>query len=157
MIGNCLHDMIEFEGEILKPEKYPNAACIMVPGDVKAIFGRANPKVKIEFDGVLYRGSIANMGWGPMVVMPQEVRHKVQKVHGDFVHVRIELDTEERVIEIPEMLMKALEANDLVETYNAMSYTNRKEQARSISEAKREETKLKRLEKAIAFVRSKKK
>jgi len=149
--------MIEFEGEIIKPEKYPNAACVSIKGDVKAVFGRANPKVKIYFDGHLYRGSISNMGWGPMVVMPQEVREKVSKVNGDIVHVRIELDTDERVVDVPEPLLRALNENGLVETFNSLSYTNRKELARSVSEAKREETKLKRLAKAVEFVKSKKK
>jgi len=146
--------MIEFEGEIIKPEKYPNAACVQVPGDVKAIFGRANPKVKIYFDQHLYRGSISNMGWGPMVVMPQDVRKKVQKVHGDMVHVKIELDTEERVVELPEIFNTILEENpELKSAFKTMSYTKRKEMARGIAEAKRPETKAKRLGKAVEVLK----
>ncbi len=148
--------MISFEGEILKPEKYPNAACVLVPGDVKKVFGKANPKVKIEFDGHLYRGSIANMGWGPMVIIPQDVRKKVGKIHGDIVHVKIELDTEERVVEVPELLQRELDKDQLLQkTFDGLSYTSRKELSRSISEAKREETQIKRLMKALDFISSK--
>ncbi len=147
--------MLEFHGEIIKPEKFPNAACIQVVGDVKATFGRANPKVKIYFDGHLYRGSISNMGWGPMVVMPQAVRKKVKKIHGDTVHVRIELDTEERIIEIPPELEELFKSRpELQAVYDKWSYTKRKELARSISEAKRPETKAKRLAKGISLLES---
>ncbi len=148
--------MIQFQGEILKPEKYPNAACLMVPGDMKKLFGRANPRVKIYFDGHLYRGSIANMGLGPMIIMPKDIRNKVHKFHGDMIDVKIELDTEERVIEVPELLQRLFESNpELLKVYNEMSYTNRKEMSRSISEAKREETKLKRLIKATELLKAK--
>ena len=149
--------MLEFEGEVLKTEKYPNAAFFLVHGDIKKMFGRANPKVKAEFNGLLYRGTIANMGMGPIIIMPKAIREKLGVVHGDMVHVKIELDTEERVVEVPALLYRELEKHGLLDAFEILSYPNRKELSRSISEAKREETKVKRLIKAIEFVRGKSK
>lgn len=54
-------------------------------------------------------------------------------------------------IEIPEMLQLALNKNLLAKTnFENMAFTYRKEYARHISEAKRETTKINRLEKVIA-------
>lgn len=53
-------------------------------------------------------------------------------------------------IEIPELLKNALKSNKKAsENFNNMAYTYRKEYAKHISEAKRESTKLRRLEKVI--------
>ncbi len=89
--------MIIFTAEILKPEKYPNAAYVLVPGDVKSIFGSLKPKVKIYYDSLLYRGSIANMGFGSMVIIPKDIRAKIGKTHGDLVQVEILVDTEKTI------------------------------------------------------------
>jgi len=54
-------------------------------------------------------------------------------------------------IKIPELLQKALESNVLAkENFENMAYTYRKEYANHISDAKRETTKLSRLEKVIS-------
>lgn len=54
-------------------------------------------------------------------------------------------------IEIPELLKNAFKKNKLAEiNFENMAYTYRKEYARHISEAKRETTKLSRLEKVIS-------
>jgi len=129
--------MIIFTAEILKPEKYPNAAYVLVPGDVKSIFGSLKPKVKIYYDSLLYRGSIANMGFGSMVIIPK--------------------DTEKREVEVPEPLLRELEKNNLIAEFNSLSYTNRKELARSIITAKRQETKDRRMQKALEFILEKSK
>ena len=93
-------------------EKWPEAACVMFPYDVKESFGtRGQVKVKATFDGVPYRGSLANMGMGHMLIMRKDVRAKVGKYHGDTVSVTIQKDTEERIVEIPPELNDAFAKN----------------------------------------------
>ncbi|MDF1517193.1 MAG: YdeI/OmpD-associated family protein, partial [Lutibacter sp.] len=59
--------------------------------------------------------------------------------------------TENREIEIPELLQKALDENELAKkNFENMAYTYRKEYALHISGAKQEATKLKRLERIIS-------
>lgn len=148
--------MKNFIAEILKPEKYPNAAYVSIPFDVKKAYGKANPKVKIHYDGILYRGMISNMGFGAMCIIPKEIREKMRKTHGDQVFVEIELDLEERVVEIPESLAFIFNQNPkLKHTFSRLSYTKRKELCRSLTDAKKEETKIKRLAKAVAFIKEK--
>ena len=66
--------------------------------------------------------------------------------------VKIKKETSKKKdLEIPELLQNALEKNPLAKSnFNKMAYTYRKEYAQHIANAKRETTKLKRLEKVIA-------
>lgn len=69
---------------------------------------------------------------------------------GDEFDVVIAPDTAERTVEIPEALAAALASDPAVKaTYDALSFTRRKEIARSIAEAKQEATRERRLAKAI--------
>ena len=138
-------------------EKWPEAACIMFPYDIKESFGtKGQVKVKATFDGVPYRGSLANMGMGHMLVMRKDIRAQVGKSHGDTVRVTIVKDTEERVIEVPEALQKILDKNpEAKRFYDGLSYTNRKEYARWIATAKRPETKERRLAKTLEMLLNK--
>ena len=135
-------------------EKWPEAACVMFPYDVKESFGtRGQVKVKATFDGVPYRGSLANMGMGHMLILRKDVRAKVGKYHGDTVSVTIQKDTEERIVEIPPELNEAFAKNPEAKVfYDTLSYTNRKEYARWVASAKRQETKDRRLEKTISML-----
>ena len=71
-------------------------------------------------------------------------------VGGDEVTVRMELDDQLRVIDPPAMLAKELKRRKrLRQAWDALSYTMQKEMAQSIEGAKREETKHRRLAKAL--------
>lgn len=135
-------------------EKWPTAACIYFPYDIKESFGtKGQVKVKATFDDVPYRGSLANMGMGHVLVMRKDIRAKVGKSHGDTVRVTIQKDTEERVVEIPAELNEAFAQNpDAKAFYDTLSYTNRKEYARWVDTAKRQETKDRRLAKTIEML-----
>jgi uncharacterized protein YdeI (YjbR/CyaY-like superfamily) len=91
------------------------------------------------------------MGTGSHVILVRkDIRAAIGKNVGDTVRVEIERDTEERVVDIPEPLAKALAKNKKAsDFFDSLSYTNRKEYARWISEAKKEETRTKRLEATI--------
>lgn len=123
-----------------------------VPFDVKEVFGsKGIIPVKATIDGEPYKGSLANMGTG-CHIMPvlKAIREKIGKQVGDSVHFVIERDTEERVVDIPEPLAKLLNANTQAKTFfDNLSYTNRKEYARWINDAKREETRQLRLDKTL--------
>jgi len=62
-------------------------------------------------------------------------------------------DEEPRTIQVPPAFQKLLEEEGLVESFEKLSYTHRKEYCRWISEARREETKHTRLAKAIDMIR----
>lgn len=73
---------------------------------------------------------------------------------GDAVEVTIELDTEPREVELPEALASALAADAAARSaFDTLSFTHRKEYARWIAEAKRQETRDRRVTQALEQLR----
>ena len=139
---------IEFDG-VLEPVKdLPSNAYVVFPWPIKEIFGKGRIKAHIWYDDLYYRGSLVKMGGVNMLLLRKDVFAQVGKKHGDTVHCRVEEDTEERVVEIPDQLASLLASEKgFREKFNSLSYTKRKEMAESISGAKRPETVQNRLEK----------
>lgn len=141
-----------FKAILENPDSSMDTAYVSIPFDVEKTYGtKGQVKVKASFDGIPYSGVLANMGTGCHVILVRkDIRAAIGKTVGDTVSVAIQPDTEERIVEIPEPLAKALARNKkAADFFESLSYTNRKEYARWISEAKKEETRTKRLEATI--------
>ena len=82
-----------------------------------------------------------------------DIRDRVGKKPGDTVHVVLWKDEEERTVEVPGEFQKLMRKDKLLPFFEQLSYTHRKEYCRWITEAKKEETRLKRLAKAIEMLR----
>jgi Domain of unknown function (DUF1905)/Bacteriocin-protection, YdeI or OmpD-Associated len=136
-----------------------DAAYVIFPYDVKESFGAARVKVKVKFDGELYRGSLVPMGLmeGYPLLLRKDIRAKINKGVGDFVNVELEQDFEERIVEVPADFEKALKKSKLKDAFEKMSFTHRKEYVNSVLDAKKPETRLKRIEKALEMVEAWKK
>ena len=136
---------------ILKKVPGIDGAYLCIPADVLEILGnKKRIKVNATFDGVPYRGSIVNMGRGMMLGVTKEIRNKTGKEAGDPVLVTLEEDLEEQTVELPAGFESALK--DLPEAFaffSSLSFTNRKEYVSWITQAKKEETKRERLQKAV--------
>jgi hypothetical protein len=138
-----------FTVQLLKGEG--DTAYFAIPFSVSKEFGKKGlVKVKASFDGIEYRGSLMPMGDGAHCLgIRKDIRKKIGKQAGDTVNVTLEEDSEERKVDVPSELQEYLDSNKKAkEFFDSLSYTNRKEYARWIAEAKKEETKLSRLEKA---------
>ena len=137
----------KFKAVLEKPDKGIDAAYVAIPFDVEKEYGtKGMVKVKATFDGHPYRGVLANMGTGCHIIgVRKDVRAAIGKNIGDTVNVEIELDTEERVVDVPDDLKKEFKKNPKAEAfYNTLSFTNRKEYAVWITSAKKEETRERR-------------
>jgi uncharacterized protein YdeI (YjbR/CyaY-like superfamily) len=83
------------------------------------------------------------------------MRKATGKNPGDTVHVIIEEDKEERVVEVPDDLAALLKKEPgMTDYFNNLSFTHRKEYARWIVEAKKEETRQSRLVKSIEMLKT---
>jgi hypothetical protein len=144
-------DIYEFDGEILKSDERGAGAFVRFPYDVMETFGtRGQVKVACEFDGVPYRGSIVNMGAGPVIGILKSIREEIGKQPGDIVHVKLWRDEEPREVIVPPELAAAFRANEEAKkNFDALSYSRRRECASWIYEAKKEETRRNRADKAI--------
>jgi uncharacterized protein YdeI (YjbR/CyaY-like superfamily) len=73
---------------------------------------------------------------------------------GDQVEVEVELDTEPRVIEVPEDLAAALDADPAMRAaFDGLSPGNRRRHVLAVEGAKKAETRERRIEKVLAELR----
>lgn len=83
----------------------------------------------------------------------QKIRKEINKGPGDTIHVVLKEDIEPRVVEAPEDFAEMLNKhNEAKEIFDSLSYTHKKGYVRWIEEAKREETRKKRLQKSIEMI-----
>lgn len=127
----------------------------MVPFDVREAYGTGGQvRVKASFDGEPYRGSIAPMGGGRHALgISKAIRAAIGKDVGDSVKVELERDSEPRTVETPPDLAAVLKRAPAAQReFDKLSYTHRKEYVRWIEEAKKPETRARRLEKTIEML-----
>ncbi|MGI6344414.1 MAG: YdeI/OmpD-associated family protein [Bacillota bacterium] len=146
-------EVLEFDA-VIQSAGQTGGAYVLFPFDVYELFGtRGQVKIRCEFDGVPYRGSIANMGAGPCIGLLKSIRAQIGKGVGDTVHVRLWKDDEPRVVEVPADLRQALDDSPAAaEHFGKLSYTNKREYVQWITGAKRAATRTSRIEKAIALL-----
>lgn len=126
---------------------------VEIPFDVRAAFGRARPPVRATVNGYTWRTTIAVYGGISLIVLRREVREAACVVAGEQIAVELELDSEPRVVEPPDDLRAALDAApEARAAFDSLSYTHRKEYVRWIEEAKRAETRRRRVEKAVSML-----
>ena len=122
---------------------------IIMPFDPKPVFGKVRAPVKVTINGYTYRSTISAMGG--MFCLPLRKSHReAAGVKGEKeLHVTLELDQEERTVEPPVELMEALQLAECQDAWQRLSYTQRREDAEAVAEAKRPETRVRRIEKII--------
>jgi hypothetical protein len=126
-----------------------------VPDEVVAALGAGKrPKVKVTLGSHSYRTTVAPMGGRFLVPLAAEHREAAGVAAGDEVQVDLVLDTEPREVEVPPDLAAALQRVPKArQAFDAMSYTHRKEWVRSIEDAKKPETRTRRIEKCLDALR----
>jgi uncharacterized protein YdeI (YjbR/CyaY-like superfamily) len=83
------------------------------------------------------------------------VRDATGLAAGDRATFELAADTQPREVEVPEALAVALHDDVAArEAFNALSHTHRREYARWIDEAKREETRERRVARAVEMLRA---
>lgn len=146
----------KFEAVIKKLED-KNGAYIEIPFDVEKEFGAKRVKVKAKFDSIEYRGSIVKMGTPCYIIgITKDIRNKLGKDQGDTISVEVEKDEEERIVEVPEDLAKAMGENPgAKEFYESLSYSGKRKYVNWINGAKKVETREKRIFEAMLKLKEK--
>jgi hypothetical protein len=130
-------------------------AYVLFPYDtVKEFATKGKVPVKATFNGVSYSGSLIKYD-NPlhMLGVSKAIRNQIGKQPGDTIEVVVWKDDEVRTVEVPAQLETLMARAGLLPFFNGLSYTHRKEYCRWINEAKKEETRLKRLGKAIEMLK----
>ncbi|MFN8375618.1 MAG: YdeI/OmpD-associated family protein [Anaerolineae bacterium] len=128
-----------------------NNTGLEVPPDVIAQLGTSKkPSVVVTVAGYTYRSTVAVMDGKFMISLSKAHREAAGLKGGDEVEVTLELDSGPRLVEVPADLAAALaETPGLRESFDAASYSARKEYVRQVEDAKTPETRTRRIAKVI--------
>jgi len=126
-----------------------------IPEDVVADLGSGKrPAVRVTIGGHTYRTTVAPMGGVFMIPLSAENRAGAGAAAGDEVDVDVELDTEPRVVTVPPDFAEALDRQpDARRAFDALSYSNQRRHVLSIEGAKTDETRQRRIGKAVDALR----
>jgi Bacteriocin-protection, YdeI or OmpD-Associated/Domain of unknown function (DUF1905) len=132
-------------------ERRGQGTVVEVPFDVREAFGQARPPVRGTIEGVPFRSTIAVYGGRSYLGFRRELREAAGVEPGETVAIEVERDDEPREVSVPEDLAAALSEDvDAQAAWDRLSYTHRREYVEALDEAKREETRRRRLESTIA-------
>jgi uncharacterized protein YdeI (YjbR/CyaY-like superfamily) len=91
-----------------------------------------------------------------ILIILKEIRERIGKSFGDEVEINLEEDTLPREVEVPADLQAAFERNPVaLAAFNKLAYTHRREYVNAILEAKRQETRLRRVEQTVQMLTKK--
>jgi hypothetical protein len=136
------------------------AAAVVLDDDQVALVGEGAKRFPVvaSVNGYTWRTSVARMGGEFLVGLRREVREAAGVEAGDQVDISLELDEQPRDLALPDDLFAALASDaDARVKFEAMAFAHRKEYVRWVTEAKREDTRQRRVHQALEMIRAGKK
>jgi hypothetical protein len=142
--------MPQFKTTLLSTGK--NTTGIEVPPEIVDALGKGKkPAVIVTVKDYTYRSTIATMDGRYMISMSADNRQKAGLQAGDAIDVRLELDTEPRVLALPEDFAQALHADAIAtQFFESLSHSNKRRFVDPIETAKTVETRQRRIAKAVS-------
>ena len=133
------------------------AAAVVLDDEQVARIGEGPKRfaVRATVNGYQWRTSVTRMRGEFLLGLNREVREGAGVAAGDTVQVVIELDQAPREVAVPSDLAEALERDPEAKVaFERLAFSHRKEFARWIDEAKREETRERRVVQALEMIRA---
>lgn len=142
------HATIELNGK--------TATGIEVPPEVVTeLGGGKRAKVTVTINGFTYRNSIASMGGRFLISVSADVRAQAGVAAGDQVEVDVGLDTAPREVTVPDDLAAALAGDAKARgAFEKLTYSHQLRWVTWINDAKKAETRDRRVVKAIEDLRA---
>lgn len=128
------------------------ATGIEVPSSVLDELGGGRPAVVVTLGSHSYRTTVGRMGGRSLIPVSAAVRSAAGVSAGDVLDVEIVADAAPRTVEVPADLAAALSAAAASAGWSQLAYSQQKEWARSVSEAKKPETRARRVAAAVDAV-----
>ncbi len=144
---------LQFEGRL---ESDQGACFIRVPPQTLTALGEGKRvPVRVTLNDYTYRTTIAVYGGKSYIGVRREVREAAGVAAGDPLTVGLEYDAEVRAVDLPPALRRVLEADAAAAAaFEKLSYTRKKEFMQWVTGAKRAETQRRRMEQAMAMLRT---
>jgi hypothetical protein len=131
------------------------ATGIEVPAEVVDSFAAGKkPPVRVTINGKTYRSTIASRGERYLVGVSAENRELTGVAAGDTVEVELQLDTEPREVTVPPDLADELVSDPQAKRFfESLSFSQKQWYVSPIEQAKKADTRERRVEKALAMLR----
>lgn len=110
------------------------------------------PAVAVTIGGFTFSTTLGVMGGRTWIPVSAERRKAAGVEAGQVLDVEIAVDATPKVIEVPDDLAAALDAAGARAAFDALAPSHRKEHVRAIAEAKKPETRERRIAKCIEMV-----
>jgi Bacteriocin-protection, YdeI or OmpD-Associated/Domain of unknown function (DUF1905) len=142
----------QFSAELERAGK--SSARLRVPLDLKELYGRARPPLRVTIRGHTWRTTPGVYGGVAYIGLNKDVRGTAGVDAGERVRVTMELDTELRTVDVPDDLRSALAKDPSAQAaWDKLSFTHRREYVEWVEGAKRPETRTRRIAVTVAGVR----
>jgi len=138
-------------------QKRGPAAAVILDDDQVADVGEGAKRFPVvaTVNGYTWRTSVTRMAGEFLLGLNREVREGAGVAAGDKVDIGLALDEHPRQVDVPEELARALAGDKKAKAaFDAMAFTHRKEFARWVADAKREETRRRRVAQALEMIRA---
>ena len=131
------------------------ATMFRVPFDLKQAFGRARPPVRVTIRGHTWRTTPGIYEGVGHVVVNRAVKKATGVDAPDEVEVSMQLDSEPRTVRVPADLQAALAGDpEAKAAFARLSFSHRREYAEWVKQAKRPETRQRRIAATVERVRA---
>jgi hypothetical protein len=128
----------------------PAAAILLSDEQVASLGAGKTFPVAVTIGDRTARLRVARMGGANMIGFSKAVRAELGVEIDQEVDAVIRVDTAERTVDVPDELAAALDADPALRTaFDALSYSTRKEHARTVAEAKQDATRERRIAKIV--------
>ena len=148
--------MVKFSA-VLEPDPTGTGTFVTVPRELnERLRLKGRPKIQAVIAGHPYRGSLMPMGDGTFCLgVLKAIQQSAGVKRGDTVTVELELDTAPRTVEPPpDLACRLARDKKAAAAWDRLSFTNKREMALSLEEAKRPETRTRRLAAALERLRA---
>ncbi len=138
---------------------FGNNTGIVVPDEaIAALDAGKRPPVDVDVNGYTFRNTVGSMKGQSLISVSAAIRKQTGLAAGDPITVTLTLNTSERDIEVPADFAAALEQHPgTAEFFAGLSNSLRRYHVDQITSAKTDDTRQRRIDKAIELFRAGKK
>jgi len=149
---------LKFKAELVSRGPGGAWTCLQIPFSVPEIFGRKGQvPVRATINGFTFRNSLMPRAGVHILGVGKDILASAAANPGDTVQVELALDDVPRTVTVPADIEAALaKAPAQQQSFNALSYSHKKEYVDWIESAKKPETRLNRIEKMAEMLAARK-
>jgi hypothetical protein len=151
------HPVVRFRTTLHRAEG-KNATGILIPAEAIEKLGHGKrPPVRVTVNGYEYRTTVGVMGGQAMVGVSAAIRAESGLAAGDEIDVRLVVDETPRSVEVPADFAAALKTARVRPFFDGLANSLQRYHVDQIKGAKTDETRERRIRKAVELFRSGKK